>query len=328
MKHSEQRIESQRPHFGFLHHISLACRDLDESKRFYVGVLGGELIHDVAGFSEVRIADIIVGMSEQSSGWTERQAEYPHYGFNLDGGNFELANSWLAQCGVPVHGWTRDYRTALLYFRDPSGNLLELYCDSGYDAIKSLALGPRQGGRPIPLAELNYDWSGMVPANKSQRPQIQSLAHLSVPCHDVELSRRFFIEVMGGAPISTSDPTTFTEVRVAGAIIGLSTRSGVPTGRDAEYPHYAFYADAENFLPMIDWLKVNGVVTPGPWSRDGKKGLMYFRDPSGNLFEIYCGKDLPQAANFPRGAKQGGSYVTDYASLFYDWQGPAAVAHG
>jgi catechol 2,3-dioxygenase-like lactoylglutathione lyase family enzyme len=143
-----------------------------------------------------------------------------------------------------------------------------------------------------------------------------------VPCHDVELSRRFFIEVMGGAPISTSDPTTFTEVRVAGAIIGLSTRSGVPTGRDAEYPHYAFYADAGNFLPMIDWLKANGVVTPGPWSRDGKKGLMYFRDPSGNLFEIYCGKDLPQAANFPRGAKQGGSYATDYASLFYDWQGP------
>src|SRR5258706_7228583 len=108
--------------------------------------------------------------------------------------------------------------------------------------------------------------------------------------------------------------------------MGLAIRSGVPTGRDAEYPHYAFYADANNFLAMIHWLKVNGVVTPGPWSRDGKKGLMDFRDPSGNLFAIYCGKDLPQAATFPRGAQQGGSYVTDYASMIYDWNRSAAVA--
>jgi sugar lactone lactonase YvrE len=57
------------------------------------------------------------------------------------------------------------------------------------------------------------------------------------------------------------------------------------------------------------------------WTRDGKKGLMYFRDPSGNLFEIYCGKDIPQAAHFPRGVKQGGSYATDYAGLFYEWHG-------
>jgi hypothetical protein len=72
---------------------------------------------------------------------------------------------------------------------------------------------------------------------------------------------------------------------------------------------------------MIDWLKHNGVITPGPWTRDGKKGLMYFRDPSGNLFEIYCGKDLPEAASLPLGAKQGGGYVTDFANLMYDWQG-------
>ncbi|MGZ8533013.1 MAG: hypothetical protein ACXW6J_20835, partial [Candidatus Binatia bacterium] len=98
-------------------------------------------------------------------------------------------------------------------------------------------------------------------------------------------------------------------------------RSGVCAGRDAEYPHYAFYVDGENFLPMIEWLKRNGVVTPGPWTRDGKKGLMYFRDPSGNLFEIYCGKDIPQAMQFPRGVKQGGSYATEYAALFYQWQG-------
>jgi catechol 2,3-dioxygenase-like lactoylglutathione lyase family enzyme len=313
--------QTARPQFAFLHHISLPCRDLQKSKRFYIEVLGGELFHDTPGFAEVRLAGMIVGMSEQPEGWTGWDAEYPHYGFNLDGSNFALAKPWLDGCGVPNYGWTRDFKTALRYFRDPSGNLLELYCDSGYDAITDLELGPRQGGKPIPFGGLNYRWSGKLPGATILRPRLESFAHLSVPVRDIEQAKRFFIQVLGGEPMTTSDPATFTEVRVAGAIVGLSTRSGVCTGPSAEYPHYAFYADAENFLPMIDWLKENGVATPGPWTRDGKKGLMYFRDPSGNLFEIYCGKDFAAAESFPRGVKQGGAYVTDYAGLLYDWKG-------
>ena len=313
--------QTSRPHFSCLHHVSLACRNLEESKRFYIEVLGGELFHDTPGFSEVQIADIIIGLSEQAGGWTGHDDEYPHYGLNVDGVNFALAKPWLDVCAVPNYGWTRNFKTALLYFRDPSGSLLELYCDNGYEGIKELALGPRQGGQPLALGALNYRWSGKVGAPGLPRPRVKSFGHLSVPVRDIEQSKRFFIEVMGGEPMTTSDPATFTEVRVAGAVVGLSTRGGLWTGRDAEYPHYAFYADADNFLPMIDWLKSHGVVTPGPWTRDGRKGLMYFRDPSGNLFEIYCGKDLPQAAKFPRGAKQGGSYATDYAGLFYEWNG-------
>jgi catechol 2,3-dioxygenase-like lactoylglutathione lyase family enzyme len=310
----------QRPRFAYLHHISLPCRDLEESKRFYTHVLGGELIHNIAGFAEVRIANIILGMSQQSGGWTGPTVEYPHYGLNVDGKNFELARRWLEACGVPQHGWTRNYKTALLYFRDPSGNLLELYCDSGYDGIRELALGPRQGGSALPLEALHYLWDGAV-GDPAERPRIHSFSHLSMPVRDIEQSKRFFIDVMGGEPMATSEPETFTEVRVAGAVVGLSTRGGAPTGRDAEYPHYAFHADAENFLPMIEWLKSHGVVTPGPWTRDSKKALMYFRDPSGNLLEIYCGGNFPAAASFPRGIKQGGSYTTDYAGLYYDWRG-------
>jgi catechol 2,3-dioxygenase-like lactoylglutathione lyase family enzyme len=170
------------------------------------------------------------------------------------------------------------------------------------------------------LEALQYQWNGAM-GNAVERPRIHSFGHLSMPVRDIEQSKRFFIEVMGGEPMSTSDPETFTEVRVAGAVVGLSTRGGVPTGRDVEYPHYAFHADAENFLPMIEWLKSHGVVTPGPWTRDGKKALMYFRDPSGNLLEIYCSGDFPAASTFPRGIKQGGSYETDYAGLYYYWRG-------
>ena len=55
-------------------------------------------------------------------------------------------------------------------------------------------------------------------------------------------------------------------------------------------------------------------------TRDGIKGLLYFRDPSGNLFEMYCPK-LKEAATFMRGVKQGGSYEIDFAGLNYEWNG-------
>ena len=166
-----------RPQLAYLHHVSLPCRQLEESKRFYIEVLGGELYHDTPGFAEVMLAGMIVGLSEQAEGWTGWEAEYPHYGFNVDAANFALAKPWLDGCGVPTHGWTRDYKTALRYLRDPSGNLIELYCDSGYGDIKNLALGPRQGGVPLPLGELNYRWSGKLadshfapPASGELRP--------------------------------------------------------------------------------------------------------------------------------------------------------------
>ncbi|HYJ14096.1 MAG TPA: VOC family protein, partial [Candidatus Limnocylindria bacterium] len=65
------------PRLAYLHHVSLPCRDLAESKRFYIEVLGGELYHDTSGFAEVMLADMIVGMSEQAGGWTGWEAEYP-----------------------------------------------------------------------------------------------------------------------------------------------------------------------------------------------------------------------------------------------------------
>ncbi len=226
MENRTVRGNLSRPQLAYLHHVSLPCRDLEESKRFYIEVLGGELYHDTPGFAEVMLAGMIVGMSEQAEGWTGWEAEYPHYGFNVDAANFALAKPWLDGWGIPSHGWTRNYQTALRYLRDPSGNLLELYCDSGYGDIKNLALGPRQGGVPLPLGELNYRWSGKLADCQLPRPRLASFAHLSVPVNDIAQAKRFCIEVLGGEPMATSDPTTFTEVRVAGAIVGLSTRSG------------------------------------------------------------------------------------------------------
>jgi catechol 2,3-dioxygenase-like lactoylglutathione lyase family enzyme len=223
-------------------HVSLPCRDLEESKIFYAQVMGGELVHKIPGFVEYRIEDIIVGLSEQPEGWTATGDEYPHYAFYISGENFELMKNWLDRYGVPNYPYRRN-DTALMYFRDPSGNLFELYCDTGYGEIESLPLAPRRGGPPIDFRSLNYHWSGQSAApgagKEMSRPRFNAFAHASLFCRDLAQAKRFFTKVIGGELVHDVDG--FAEVRVAGIIIGMTERPGRPTGRDAEYPHYAFF---------------------------------------------------------------------------------------
>jgi catechol 2,3-dioxygenase-like lactoylglutathione lyase family enzyme len=150
----------------------------------------------------------------------------------------------------------------------------------------------------------NPDGAAADDSNDVSRPRFTAFAHASLFCKDLEQAKRFFTKVLGGQLVHDVDG--FAEVRVAGVIIGLTVRPGTVTGRHAEYPHYAFFIEAEDFLPMVAWLRRNRVIASEPWTRDGVKGLLYFRDPSGNLFEVYC-RNLDAAAGFARGAKQGGS---------------------
>jgi catechol 2,3-dioxygenase-like lactoylglutathione lyase family enzyme len=316
-----QVLPARRPHFSGMSHVSLPCRDLKESKMFYAQVMGGELVHEVPGFVEYRIEDIIVGLSEQPEGWAAPGDEYPHYAFYINGSNFELMKNWLDHYRVPNYPYRRD-DIVLMYFRDPSGNLFELYCDTGYQAIEALPLAPRRGGPPIDFRSLNYHWRGQSATpgagKETPKPRFNAFAHASLFCRDLAQAKRFFTKVIGGELIHDVDG--FAEVRVAGIIIGMTERPGRPTGRDSEFPHYAFFIAPEDFLPMVAWLRQNGVTTSEPWTRDGIKGLLYFRDPTGNLFEMYCPK-LTDAAGFVRGAKQGGSYAIDFADLNYEWKG-------
>jgi catechol 2,3-dioxygenase-like lactoylglutathione lyase family enzyme len=305
--------------FSGMSHVSLACRDLDESKLFYSRVLNGEWVHEIPGFVEYRIADIVFGLAERSGGWTGAGDEYPHYAFYIDGNNFELMKGWLTRHDVPHYPYRRD-RTALIYFRDPSGNLFELYCDSGYEEIESLAPAPRRGGPEIDFRGLNYSWDPGAADEEVNlpRPRFSAFAHASLYAPDLEQAKRFYTKILGGELIHHVDG--FAEVRLAGVIIGLTKRPGTTTAREAEYPHYAFVVESEDFLPTVSWLRENGVVTSEPWTRDGVKGLLYFRDPAGNLLELYC-KNCKDAVNFARGIRQGGSYALDFAALTYQWQG-------
>jgi catechol 2,3-dioxygenase-like lactoylglutathione lyase family enzyme len=157
--------------------------------------------------------------------------------------------------------------------------------------------------------------------NSKTRPHFSGFSHISLPCRDIEQSKRFFIEVLGGELFHDNKTDPFAEVKVAGVIFGLSPQATGWTGWGAEFPHYAFFVEPEDFMPMKEWLESHGVKTHQPWSRDNKRGLMYFRDPSGNLFEMYCQNGPKEVASFPRSPNQGGNYVVDFGALNYEWKG-------
>jgi catechol 2,3-dioxygenase-like lactoylglutathione lyase family enzyme len=150
-------------------------------------------------------------------------------------------------------------------------------------------------------------------------PHFSSLNHVSLWVSDIEQAKRFYTEVLGGRLILEAEDAA--EVVLGGTTVGFSSRGGRPQPADAEYPHLGFNLDPDQLLPMKQWLEEHGVRTHEPWTRSGRTALMFFKDPFGNLFEIYC-KDYPGAATLQRGRERAGeSGIVQLADLSYEWAG-------
>lgn len=149
------------PRFNSLDHVSLPCNDLEDGIRFYAKVLGGELIVQESKFALFRIAEMRVGIGSAGTTFMTENAEYPHIAFNVEPGALVQMKEWLTACGVPTSEyWTRKGIETLMFFRDPSGNVIELFCDGGYEGAADLARGPARGhGITIDIDALRYtDW--------------------------------------------------------------------------------------------------------------------------------------------------------------------------
>jgi catechol 2,3-dioxygenase-like lactoylglutathione lyase family enzyme len=154
----------------------------------------------------------------------------------------------------------------------------------------------------------------------SIRPKLGALINASIPVRNLKEAKRFYTEVLGGDIVLKTNPR-FAEVRLGRAIFGVSEQEGGWTDANAEFPHYAFTMAGEHFHPFIEHLKACGVQTHQPWTRHGIEALMYFRDPSGNLLELFCERGVKDADKLPRLVKAGGNLLVDFAALKYDWKG-------
>lgn len=158
------------PKLASFAHVSVPCRDLEEGKRFYGDVLGGEIRVDTPTFASFRLAGVDVGIGTDGCTWIEPSAEYPHFAFFVGPDELVQMRRWLGRCGIPTSNlWTRQGVEALMFLRDPSGNVIELYCREGYAGAEDLPKGPPRGhGTAVDIDALTYTtWA--LPAGRGRR---------------------------------------------------------------------------------------------------------------------------------------------------------------
>jgi catechol 2,3-dioxygenase-like lactoylglutathione lyase family enzyme len=156
-------------------------------------------------------------------------------------------------------------------------------------------------------------------------PEFLSFSHVSVPCRDLEEGKRFYVEVMGGK-LRVATPT-FAAITICGIDVGIGNEGCTFLEPGAEYPHFAFFAGPEALPAMKDWLTRCGIPSSGFWTRNGVETLMFFRDPSGNMIELFCERGFAGAADLPKGPPRGHGTTVDVDALRYDsWRLPATPA--
>jgi len=152
-------------------------------------------------------------------------------------------------------------------------------------------------------------------------PVLDSLAHLSVPCRDLEEGKRFYTRVLGGR--IRVDTPTFAAIVVNGVEIGIGSEGCTFLEPNHEYPHFAFYCSPEALMQMKAWLTRCGIPSSNVWTRKGVEALMFFRDPSGNMIELFCKSGFAGAADLPKGPPRGHGVAVDVETFRYDsWSLP------
>ena len=117
-------------------HVVLKCQDLEKARDFYVGTLGMTLAkydpnrgmflrfddyhHDIAIFKTGPDAD------------PPKQNQVGLVHVALVGDDLDTVKAWYAKLkarGVPIVGTADHAVTNSMYFKDPEGNTLEIYCE-------------------------------------------------------------------------------------------------------------------------------------------------------------------------------------------------------
>ncbi len=146
-------------------------------------------------------------------------------------------------------------------------------------------------------------------------PTLAAFAHCSLPCRDVAEGKRFYMDVLGGE--IRVDTPTFALFVIAGTEIGIGSEGCTFLQPRTEYPHIAFFVEADEMVRMKAWLSRCGIPSSNFWTRQGIEALMFFRDPSGNMIELYCQRGMPGADQFPRSGPAGGGIAVDLEALRY-----------
>jgi catechol 2,3-dioxygenase len=143
-------------------HVVLKARDIEQAEKFYTEVLGFEVVmrlkHPRGVFFTLGDQHHDLAVLEVSSDADEPKADQVglhHFALQVE--DFEALKDCyhtLKKHGVPIvravdHGITKS-----IYFCDPAGNRVELYCDVGEDGIARLRQQTEQSIMDFPPLNL------------------------------------------------------------------------------------------------------------------------------------------------------------------------------
>ena len=135
-----------------LGHVVLKVRDVQKSKEFYTRALGLKVAYEQTQWGAVFLSvgeqhhDLALFQVATGEAPTATQPGLHHMAWQL--GTFaELQSAYreLHDLGIPVDATIAHNVTRSIYFADPDGNRVELYCDMvehGFEAMQ--VLGPRR----------------------------------------------------------------------------------------------------------------------------------------------------------------------------------------
>ena len=135
-----------------LGHIVLKVRDAAKSRDFYTRTLGLKVAHEELERGAVFLSfgeahhDLALFQLATGEAADATQPGLHHMAWQL--GTFDelqAAYRELKALGVPIESTIEHNVTRSVYFRDPDGNRVELYCDmvaNGFEAMRTV--GPRR----------------------------------------------------------------------------------------------------------------------------------------------------------------------------------------
>jgi catechol 2,3-dioxygenase len=145
-----------------LGHVVLKVRDAQKSKEFYTRALGLKVAYDQKDWGAVFLSfgdqHHELALFQVATGETpdDKQPGLHHIAWQL--GSFEelqAAHRELGELGIKVDATIAHNVTRSIYFADPDGNRVELYCDMvehGFEAMQTL--GPRRDPMDIETGEV------------------------------------------------------------------------------------------------------------------------------------------------------------------------------